>query len=349
MPVPITKCDVAFYQSSTKQKFYAYSLAQLNHEDYQVPLTRLPSLSSLRAFEAAARRGSIKEAASELAVTPGAVSQQIKALEADLGVSLFLRKTRAIHLTREGQHLQPAVSEAFLQIRQIVDEVRPKTTPRLRIQSSNALISKWLLPRLHRFTQKHPYLQVHIESEHATGQGSGVAADIEIQYATAPPADMYAEHLHQELMLVVASPSVLEKYKVNSAKDLRHAPLLHDTSFTHAGSLTSWELWTRHAGLPDAVDLTNAIWLERPPGGQMVDAAIAGVGVAICGSLLTYAALADGRLVCPFGPVMESDRSYFICCLAGRENESHIREFLSWARQEAAILTTLNAIRETSA
>ncbi len=313
-----------------------------------LPLTRLPSLSSLRAFEAAARRGSIKEAALELAVTPGAVSQQIKALEADLGVPLFVRKTRAIHLTPEGQHLQPTISEAFLQIRQIVDEVRPKTAPKLRIRSTNALISKWLLPRLHRFTQTHPTLQVHIESEQPSGLGSEGAADIEIRYALAPPRDVYAELLHQELMLVVASPTMLETHDIRDVHDLRRAPILHDTSFAHVGALTSWEFWAKRAGLPDAVDLSKAVRFEKPPGGQIVDAAIAGVGVAICGSLLTYAALADGRLVCPFGPVMESERSYFICCRPGREKEDHIREFLSWARQEAAVLTTLNAIREAS-
>lgn len=316
--------------------------------DVPVPMKRLPSLLSLRAFEAAARRGSIKDAASELAVTPGAVSQQIKALEADLGVRLFVRKTRAIHLTPEGQHLQPTVSAAFLQIRQVVDQVRPTSAPMLRIRSTNALISKWLLPRLHRFTQRRPDIQVHIESEQSADHGTETAADIEITYAIHPPRDTYAELLHRELMLVVASPDMLERFAVESPSDLGDAPVLHDTSFVHAGGLSSWELWAQRAHRPGIVDVTQAVRFDRPPGGQIVDAAIAGVGIAICGSMLVYTALADGRLVCPFGPVMDSGRSYYICCRPGRENESHISEFLSWAHEEAAVLTTLNAIRDAS-
>ncbi len=314
-----------------------------------MPLSRLPSLLSLRAFEAAARRGSIKEAAFELSVTPGAVSQQIKALEADLGVPLFVRKTRAIHLTPEGQRLQPTISEAFLQIRQIVDEVRPKSAPKLRISSSNALISKWLLPRLHKFTRNHPDVQVHIESEHPQNTGMNPRADIEIRYASEPPEDRYALLLHRELMLVVASPGVLDTFGIRAPADVKAAQVLYDTTPMLAGSVPSWDLWAQHAGLPGAVDPSKAMKFERPPGGQIVDAAIAGAGIALCGSLLVYSALADGRLVCPFGPVVETGLSYFICCHPGREHEEHIYEFMSWARKEAAVLSTLNALLDHSA
>jgi LysR family glycine cleavage system transcriptional activator len=261
---------------------------------------------------------------------------------------LFVRKTRAVHLTPAGQQLQPTLSEAFLQIRQIVDQVRPKAAPTLRISSTNALISKWLLPRLHRFTSDHPEVQVHIDSHQSLGEGAEPVADIEIRYANAPPKDMHVELLHRELMLVVASPEVLDTYNVTSAEDLWNAPILHDTHFVHAGSISSWELWAQHAGSPDVIDLSKAVRFERPPGGQIVDAAIAGVGIAICGSLLTHSALADGRLICPFGPILESERDYYMCCSRGRESEPHIRDFLSWARREAAVVSTLQAMREAS-
>jgi len=312
-------------------------------------MSRMPKLGALRAFEAAARRGSFKDAASELSVTPGAISQQIKTLEADLGVTLFVRKTRAIHLTTAGQQLQPTLSEAFLQIRQAVDQIRPTGASNLRISSTNALISKWLLPRLHRFTTDHPGVQVHIDSHQTGGGGADSVADIEIRYASAPPKDMYVELLHRELMLVVASPAVLDVYGVASAADLHKAPILHDTHFIHAGAVSSWEVWAQNAGLPEAIDLSKAIRFERPPGGQIVDAAIAGVGIAICGSLLTHSALADGRLVCPFGPILESERDYYLCCARGRESETHIRDFLTWAHKEAAVVSTLQAMREASA
>lgn len=313
-----------------------------------MPMRRLPALGALRAFEAAARRGSIKAAAEELAVTPGAVSQQIKALEDDLGVALFLRKTRAIYLTTAGQHLQPTLSEAFLQIRQAVDHVRPKPAPRLVISSTNALISKWLLPRLHRFTSKHPALLVHINSEMTQATGVQDSADIDIRYAKSPKPELHCELMHPELMMVVANPSVLDAHAIASPEDLHDAPVIYDIAPVHDGGLTSWELWSKHAGVSRVVNPEKSIRFDRPPGGQIVDAAIAGVGLAICGSLLAYAALSDGRLACPFGPVVPSDHSYFICCPKGRENEPHIRAFFDWALQEAAVLTTLNAMRDAS-
>ncbi len=313
-----------------------------------MPMRRLPKLSALRAFEAAARRGSFKDAAAEMSVTPGAISQQIKGLEAELGVDLFVRKTRAVVLTPAGEKVLPTLSQAFQNIRQVLDEVRPTSEPTLRISSTNALISNWLLPRLHRFTMEHPEVQVHIDSQGAVAGTPDRAADVDICYGPEPPQGMYAEVLHRELMLVVSNPLLLEKYQVASPDDLRRVPILYDTHFVQEGNVTSWEAWARHSGMPDAIDLTKAIRFEKAPGGQIVDAAIAGVGVGICGSLLVHAALADGRLVCPFGPVLESGNSYFLLCDEGREVEPHIRSFLKWARKEAAVLTTLNAMRDAS-
>ena len=195
----------------------------------------------------------------------------------------------------------------------------------------------------------HPDLQVHIDSELSAGYGAEVVADIEIRYSSRAPRDLYVELLHAEQMLIVASPTVLETYGVTEPKDVYGAPVLHDTSFMVSGSLSSWEMWAKHAGLKNVVNPTKAIRFEKPPGGQIVDPAIAGVGIAICGSLLSYAALADGRLVCPFGPMISSGRNYYACCLPGRENEDHIRAFLSWLRAEAAVLTTLNALCDISA
>ncbi len=282
-------------------------------------------------------------------MTPGAVSQQIKGLEADLGVPLFVRKTRAIHLTPEGQHLQPTISDAFLQIRQIVDQVRPKARRQMRIKASSAIISKWLLLRLHRFTGAHPDIQVHIETE---GVSSGTAQrvpDVSIGLEKVPPPDLYAEVIHQELILPVASPAWLEAQNVHSVADLQRAPILHDTSLTLFGAPSSWEIWSRSAGLTEPIGLARAMTFERHAADQVVDAAVAGAGIAVCRSLLVYSALADGRLVCPFGPVVPSGLSYFVCCHPGRETEADVRHFMSWARNEAAVLSTLNAWLEPSA
>ena len=314
-----------------------------------MPLSRLPSLLSLRAFEAAARRGSIKAAATELSVTPGAVSQQIKSLEADLGVPLFVRKTRAIQLTPEGQHIQPVVSEAFLQIRQSVDQIRPKDAPKIRINSSSAIISKWLLPRLHKFTAAHPDIQVHIETEVDLNEMQQRAPDVVIRFTKTPPKDLYYELIHRELILPVANPSWLDLQDLRCRDDISRAPILHDTSLTVFGGPSSWEIWGKEAGLEKPVDLSKAITFERHAADQVVDAAMAGAGIAICRSLLVYSALTDGRLSCPFGPVVPSGLSYYVCCRPGREKEKHVHAFLAWMVKEAAVLSTLNAMLEAPA
>ncbi|MEL7012310.1 MAG: LysR family transcriptional regulator, partial [Pseudomonadota bacterium] len=132
-----------------------------------MPLRRMPSLSALRAFEAAARRMSFKDAALELAVTPGAVSQQIRLLEDELGVMLFTRATRSVSLTEAGRCLQPAVSGGFLQIREAVDRVCPEKRPTLSILAAADNIRNWLLPHLHQFTSEQPDISTNVRTLHS--------------------------------------------------------------------------------------------------------------------------------------------------------------------------------------
>ena len=121
-----------------------------------MPFRRLPALGSLRAFEAAARHTSFKAAATELSVTPGAVSQRVKLLEEDLGVSLFERGPRGVSLTDAGRQLQPTLTTAFMRMRDAVDAVRARERAPLRLDSSGPIIRKWLLPRLHRLYRAAP-------------------------------------------------------------------------------------------------------------------------------------------------------------------------------------------------
>lgn len=314
-----------------------------------MPLTRLPPMSALRAFEAAARRGSFKEAADELSVTPGAISQQIKTLEADLGVKLFQRQTRSVSLTEEGRTLQTGLGDAFYQVRKAVDDTRASADLRLSINSTTAIISKWLLPRLHRFTREHGELQVSIETETKLNDMNEAGPDIVIRHTGSPPSGLFSKCLHKEILLPVASPDFVRQRNLTSSSDISGLTLLHDTSLTFFGLPSSWELWAAAAGLSARSGFSSAITLVRQGGDQAVDAAVAGAGFAVCRSLLASAALMDGRLTCPFGPVIPSGLSYYICCREGRENEPHIQAFMSWAEGEAAVLSTLNALAEPAA
>lgn len=309
-----------------------------------MPLRRMPALGSLRAFEAAARRLSFKDAACELSVTPGAVSQQIKSLEEDLGIPLFVRATRSVALTEAGRALQPELTAGFLQIRQAVDKVRPGQSKNLRINSSNPIISKWVLPRLHRFTALVPDLQVNIETESGLNEMRDDGPDVVIRFTKTLSNDLYFREIHEELLLPVASPDLINRLKIEKPSDLVRAPLLHDTSFVAFGDDNSWDKWFSLTGLPKAGH-RRGVSFERHAADQAIDAAIGGAGFALGRSLLVHDALKDGRLICPFGPILSVGIKYYVCCRHGSEREPNIARFMDWAQEEAALLSTLKAMQ----
>lgn len=308
-----------------------------------MPLRRLPSLTALRAFEAAARRLSFKSAATELSVTPSAVSQKIRALEADLDVTLFERTARSVALTDEGRQLQPDLTAAFLQIRQAVDRVRPSPLKSLRINSSGAVIAKWLLPRLHRFTERHPELDVSVETDSALVDMSPGGPDIVIRFTRSLPETLYARRLHEELLIPVASLELIERLDLRTPKDILRTSLLHDTSLSVFAESPNWNSWFRAAGLAGQAPRTG-VRFARQAADHAIDAAVSGTGVALARSLLVHGALSDGRLVSPFGPVLCMGVSYFVACRHGAETEPHIADFLDWAEEEAALLSTLKSL-----
>lgn len=311
-----------------------------------MPMRRLPSLSGLKAFEAAARRLSFKAAAQELSVTPGAVSQRIRALEEELGVQLFERKPRAVNLTEMGQKLQPDLTSGFMHIRQAVDGIRPEQQATLRINSSGPMISKWLLPRLHRFTSQFPDLIVNLETEAGLNCFAKDPPDVAMRFTRQPGPGLFARRLHDEILIPVASPDFLRRHNVQTPRDVAHVPLLHDTSLVTLGLSLDWNHWFALVGLEGSA-ASGGVQFNRQASDQAVDAAIAGSGMVLGRSLLIADALRDGRLACPFGPVLRTGVSYFLVCSAGREVESHVSGFLDWAYEEAELLSTLHALHDT--
>lgn len=312
---------------------------------FAMPLRRLPSLSGLKAFEAAARRLSFKAAAQELSVTPGAVSQRIRALEDELGVTLFVRRPRAVSLTEAGRRLQPDLTEGFLQIRQAVDAVRPEARATLRVNSSGPTISKWLLPRLHRFTEQFPDLVVNLETEAGLNCFTKDPPDVAVRCTRQPGPGLFARRIHEEILIPVASPAMLERTGLRSVQDIANATFLHDSSMGNYGLSLGWKDWFDRAGLKPPSQ-TGGMKFARQAADQAVDAAIAGGGLGLGRSLLVFDALRDGRLVCPFGPVLRTGVSYFVVCSKGRECEPHIAAFMDWACEEAELLSTMYALHD---
>src|SRR5882724_3794872 len=212
---------------------------------------RLPSLNGLRAFEAAARHLSFTQAASELNVTQTAISHQIRRLEEELGIRLFIRKNRALALTPEAREYLPGIRAAFNDLRLATDRLLRKDADNvLTISTLASLAAKWLLPRLSAFQEAHPDIDVRITT--STGLvdfGSG-DVDAAIRYGRGHWKNLRAEWLMADEMFPVCSPALLTgKHPLRSPEDLRDHVLLH----TSGGTSDDWRLWLTAAGLPPQI------------------------------------------------------------------------------------------------
>ncbi|MEM8688495.1 MAG: LysR substrate-binding domain-containing protein [Pseudomonadota bacterium] len=299
-----------------------------------MPLRRLPPLNSLRAFEAAARHASFKSAADELAVTPAAVSQQIRALEDDLRVSLFNRGARSVALTREGRRLQSGLTEAFMKMRVAVEGVRAPESEALSITCSGPLATKCLAPRLSRFHDVHPDIAVLIDASFDIESLSAAGPHIALRFGNQPDRNLHAVWLNSERLVPMVSPELAERLALRAPEDIQRAPLIHDESLsTWFQNIPSWADWFASVGLDPAG--ANRGTRFSSYGDQAIDAAVGGSGVLLGRVGLAATDIQVGRLVCPFGPSIALDLNYYAVCEAGAEETPAIAAFIDWIKQEA--------------
>jgi LysR family glycine cleavage system transcriptional activator len=295
----------------------------------------LPPLSALRAFEAAARLKSFSQAAGELNVTPAAISHQIHALEADLGVQLFHRRSRAVELTASARLLLPGLSDAFAGIQAAVRRLRAHNdTGTLTVTASPSIAAKWLVLRLHRFQQQHPEIDVRISTNDAMVDLTRGDFDLGIRYGTGRYPGLYVELLMHNEVFPACSPRLLEDGPpLRTPADLRHHALIHvDQATDRYPLLPSWAMWLKAAGvegLPDTPGLTFSA------GYMAMDAAIAGRGVVLAYSTIAAADLEAGRLVRLFSLALPDLFSYYIATAPGALERPKVRAFRDWLRQEA--------------
>lgn len=308
-----------------------------------MPLRRLPSLTALRAFEAAARLNSFKAAAHELSVTPGAISQHIRALEEDLGVALFHREARAVTLTRAGAALCPDISDSFLQMRQAVDRVCPTQNRVLRINATAPMISKFLLPRIPRFAAAHPDIDVQIETEQELNPMRPDGPAVALRVTRTPPDHLYSKLLFHERLMPVASPGLVERLGLYAPEDIARSPILEDKSLSVFRGVPGWAEWFRAARVP-APERFSSFTFERGAPDYVLDMAISGNGVMLSRTSICHAALAAGLLASPFGPVLTTDVGIYLLCRPEIKSEPHIRIFFEWLQGEAAMVTTLYSL-----
>ena len=296
---------------------------------------RLPALGALRAFEAAARHGSFKAAAAELHVTSSAVSQRIRMLEEDLGVSLFVRSPRSVALTSDAKSLQPRLEAAFSEIQTAVDSVRQTTARPLRIAASGPVIRKWLLPRLHRFSERYQELDVSLtaESHYRTPE----ADEVFIRFKEEPGQGVFSQLLCEEHLLPLASPELIDRLGLKRPEDIVRAPLLHHHPDPELGPAPGWADWFDKVGMNSA-SASRGTHFDPGAADHAIDAAVNGAGVVLGRRFLARTDVTDNRLVCPFGPSLPMGVNYYVVCAEGAESTANIAAFINWIREETAAL-----------
>lgn len=291
---------------------------------------RLPPMSTLRAFEAAARHLSFTKAAEEIFVTQAAVSHQIRTLEDALGVRLFQRFNRALQLTPEGQRFLPAVRDALAILSKAVDALQvAEATGRFTVSVLPSFAGGWLMPRLTRFRRLHPDIDIRLDATEKLVDFAREDVDAGIRYGDGDYPGLVSIRFLTENYTPVCAPSLLRDpaHPLRQPEDLRHHTLLHDDM------QPSWAMWLREAGVT-GVDVERGPWFSHSD--LAVRAAIDGQGVALGRSVLTADALADGRLVRPFDIALPGEFAYYFVCPKEARDRPKIKAFRDWLLAEAA-------------
>lgn len=291
--------------------------------------TKLPSLNLFRVFDAAAKHRSFRLAASELCVTPSAVSQQIRQLEDFLGFRLFRRLPQQVELTREGMALAEVVKECLAMLLQgcnrLVDPAMPTV---ICLNSSSSIASRWLLPRLKDFMALHPHIKITLIASNDTIDFKRQDMDMAIRWGDGSfRPEVKAERLASDFHFPVCSPDYLERAPVRSPRELENRTILHEV----VGS--SWAEWFEAAGhiTPPFNDV-----LYFSDAALMLEAAAQGQGYCLTNFVLAEKDLRNGRLVRPFDTVVDlAVEGYYMLTSPLSADKPATIHFQNWLQGEA--------------
>ncbi|MDB5529827.1 MAG: transcriptional regulator protein [Devosia sp.] len=283
-------------------------------------MRKLPSLNALRAFEAAGRHGRMTLAAEELHVTHSAISRQVQQLEQRLGVALFEGPKNALRLTDAGNRLMLGLTPAFDQLDLAVRSVADTDEGTLDVSCPGTFTMRWLIPRLYRFRQAHPEIEVRLSASSKPVDIARDNVDVAIRAGAGPwPAGLEVTHLFDEQIGPVAAPILARAV----ADDIATVPLLHSRTRRHA-----WTDWSRRAGVPTSGDGGN----EYEHFYFMLEAASAGLGVCIAPWPMVADDLRAGVLAAPLG-FIASGQEYVAMRRSHRHRKSAM--FCQWLAEEA--------------
>jgi LysR family glycine cleavage system transcriptional activator len=294
----------------------------------------LPPLGFFQGFEAAARTLSFTKAAEELFITQSAVSRQIKALEDHLGIRLFERRPRSLALTESGQALYRMSADVLERLQTATDQLRAASrTRQLALTTTTGFASLWLIPRLQRFTGLHPDIDVRISATTDPLNLERSLLDLAIRYCLPEAVPDGAVRLFGEEMIPVCAPALLRDRArpLKRPPDLEHHVLLH---FDYPGAhrmFMDWGTWLTPLGIGE---IKSAGALHFSQYEQMIQAAIAGQGVALGRQPLVNDLIQSGMLAAPFKQSVVGSRSYFIIESPLAAGKPHVRQFAAWLLDE---------------
>jgi LysR family glycine cleavage system transcriptional activator len=290
---------------------------------------RLPSLSALRAFEAAARHLSLTRAAEELKVTPAAISHQIKVLEDDLGIKLFDRRNRRLALTREARAGLGELRRGFDLVSEGVRHIRAsRRRAMLRITVETTFAATWLVPRLAGFRHDHEDLDVLLDASDGLADFERDDVDIGIRWGGGSYRGLEAIALFEDRVFPVCHPSLIDGQPgLHEPADLARHTLLHLDWPKERGDWPDWAVWLDAAGVGD-VDAERGLHFNVHS--MALRAAVEGHGVALATDSLVMDDLKSGRLVKPFALSLDSDVQMYLVFRKDRAGEPAIAAFRDW-------------------
>lgn len=293
---------------------------------------RLPPLNPLRAFEATARHGSLTKAAGELNVTHGAISHQIRALEATLKVKLLERSGSRLKLTAQGAELLPAVSGAFESIAAATARMtRPTNSGKLTVSCVPALLALWLIPRLGGFTSQYPGISINLNASNDPRDIHAPDVDVCVLYGDGSWTDCWLKKWSTPELFPVVSPTLINNRPIRSVRDIADHVLLH------ADDGREWHTWLAAA---DALDI-KPVQQHRMSGASLTtEAAVHGHGLALGDNVTASSLLAKGQLVTPFNLSVPAIDAFYVVCRNEVKCAPIAQVFIDWLFAEREDLLT---------
>jgi LysR family glycine cleavage system transcriptional activator len=290
---------------------------------------QLPPLNALRAFEAAARSESFTQAADELCVTQGAVSHQVKSLEATLGIKLFSRERQRLILTDAGREYLIVIRDALDRIAAGTERVvQRQNAGALTVSTSPDFAAKWLVNRLGRFAEAHPGIDLRVSATMHHVDFAREDVDVAVRHGDGNWGGLDAVRLCTEELFPVCSPKFMSgRNRISKPADLLKFPLLHLDDWK------AWSNWLISAGVSD-FKMPRGPALNRAS--MLIDAAIDGQGIALARTALAAWDLINGRLARPFDQGLKLSNTYWIVCPKATAMKPKITTFRDWLLAEAA-------------